>query len=219
MKRLFTVVLFVSFAASALAVYNPQTGRWLSRDPIGEGGARVLLRGSQGSASLAELGNLYAFVVNTPLNGVDKLGLKAELPTALPDRCQTPCEDAKRKGLDTGDNGGVICCAGTMYVCNWKPSTGNSTADAIAADCITEHENTHLDDVRCPKVWCYAWPTRPDWKKGKDPKTEECSAYYGHLDCLRSSFSRCQGDPVCEDHVQDELDRIARQLNRWGCSR
>jgi RHS repeat-associated protein len=41
--------------------YNPSTGRWLSRDPLGEDGGR----------------NLYGFVRNNPLNRVDFLGLWA----------------------------------------------------------------------------------------------------------------------------------------------
>jgi hypothetical protein len=41
--------------------YNPSTGRWLSRDPIGEGGGR----------------NLYAFLGNNSVNSIDFLG---ELP-------------------------------------------------------------------------------------------------------------------------------------------
>ncbi|MFZ2655639.1 MAG: DUF2235 domain-containing protein, partial [Victivallales bacterium] len=39
--------------------YNPETGRWLSRDPITEAGGK----------------NLYAFVGNEPTNYIDKLGL------------------------------------------------------------------------------------------------------------------------------------------------
>jgi len=39
--------------------YNPSTGRWLSRDPIGEKGGK----------------NLYGFVKNNPISCVDRLGL------------------------------------------------------------------------------------------------------------------------------------------------
>jgi len=44
--------------------YNPQLGRWMSRDPIGESGG----------------GNLYAFTLNSPANSWDVLGLAAEGP-------------------------------------------------------------------------------------------------------------------------------------------
>ena len=59
-------VLFVALALAGLfstqqasAVYNPQTGRWLSRDPIEEEGGL----------------SLYGFVANTPINAADHLGL------------------------------------------------------------------------------------------------------------------------------------------------
>ncbi|NCB80634.1 MAG: RHS repeat-associated core domain-containing protein [Bacilli bacterium] len=43
--------------------YNPQTGRWLSRDPIGENGGL----------------NVYGYVGNDPLGYVDPLGLDREV--------------------------------------------------------------------------------------------------------------------------------------------
>lgn len=47
-----------------LRVYNPKTGRWLSRDPIGEEGGL----------------NLYGFVGNDGVNEVDVLGLEGGYP-------------------------------------------------------------------------------------------------------------------------------------------
>jgi hypothetical protein len=61
------VACLLSFMAhDALAFYNPSTGRWLSRDPIGEKGGR----------------NRYGFVQNAPLSFVDAVGkLPIEGPT------------------------------------------------------------------------------------------------------------------------------------------
>jgi hypothetical protein len=53
-------MLWMFSAAPCRAFYNPQTGRWLSRDPSGESGGR----------------HLYSFVANSPLNFVDFLGLQ-----------------------------------------------------------------------------------------------------------------------------------------------
>ncbi len=52
--------VFLFAAHEALAFYNPSTGRWLSRDPIGE----------RGDA------NLYNFVGNNSVDSLDALGLQ-----------------------------------------------------------------------------------------------------------------------------------------------
>jgi len=51
--------LLVVTEAHAMRWYSPNTGRWLSRDPIGERGGM----------------NLYAFVGNNPVGRIDYLGL------------------------------------------------------------------------------------------------------------------------------------------------
>jgi len=62
-RILFTLLaIFVVSQAQAMRWYSPNTGRWFSRDPIGEQGGM----------------NLYVFTRNTPLNRIDVLGL-AEL--------------------------------------------------------------------------------------------------------------------------------------------
>jgi hypothetical protein len=75
-----TVLLGLLAARDGLAFYNPETGRWLSRDPIGEqsfraqfSAERPLLerRGVRGES----LKPGYEFVANRPLTTVDYLGL------------------------------------------------------------------------------------------------------------------------------------------------
>ena len=61
MIRLLLLALFMAgLAPVAQAFYNPSSGRWLSRDPIGERGGV----------------NLYGFVRNNPVSLVDLLGLR-----------------------------------------------------------------------------------------------------------------------------------------------
>ena len=63
-KTLFAIAVII-FTAQAHAVmylarpYDPNMGRWMSRDPIGEAGGV----------------NLYGFVGNRPINHIDRLGL------------------------------------------------------------------------------------------------------------------------------------------------
>ena len=56
--------------------YNPTSGRWLSRDPINEGGHRLLHRGTHHYSAVEEEPNLWRFVGNQPVQEVDALGLK-----------------------------------------------------------------------------------------------------------------------------------------------
>ncbi len=81
--------------------YNPTLGRWINRDPLGEGGSTVDFIMSKGVAvpfrSLAPIGpenmaqklNLYAYVANDPLNRVDVLGLEDCWPGGNPGRTPT----------------------------------------------------------------------------------------------------------------------------------
>lgn len=76
LPMLLSLLLLATGVQEVSAFYNPQTGRWLNRDPIGE---------------RSEL-NLYGFVLNSPMNAVDKLGLLTgtiTIHTSQPDRDAT----------------------------------------------------------------------------------------------------------------------------------
>jgi RHS repeat-associated protein len=68
-----TVLLGLWAAPDGLAFYNPETGRWLSRDPMGEPGFE-LVRGKTPSV-LAGGPNRYLFVQNNSISQWDYLGL------------------------------------------------------------------------------------------------------------------------------------------------
>ncbi|MFN4873922.1 MAG: RHS repeat-associated core domain-containing protein [Akkermansiaceae bacterium] len=64
LRLLYSFLLICALSTAAHAYYDPAQGRWLSRDPIGEQGGD----------------NLYGFVDNNGLNGVDHLGLFMKEP-------------------------------------------------------------------------------------------------------------------------------------------
>lgn len=66
---LLTLVQLVFLATSARGHYDPNVGRWLSRDPIAENGGL----------------NLYCFVQNKPISAVDLLGKKLIVHAPIPD--------------------------------------------------------------------------------------------------------------------------------------
>jgi RHS repeat-associated protein len=60
--------------------YNPSTGRWLNRDPIGEGAFLNIFLGDRETFEQElpiqeELNNSYTFVINDGINSIDWLGL------------------------------------------------------------------------------------------------------------------------------------------------
>lgn len=67
--------------------YDPQTGRWPSRDPLGEGGGL----------------NLFAFLTNSTVNEWDLLGLTACFDQDAFDDCADDCADDLQDCLDAAD--------------------------------------------------------------------------------------------------------------------
>jgi RHS repeat-associated protein len=64
--------------------YSPELGRWLSRDPIGERGWE----------------NLYIFIRNNPINGIDKYGLWPWSSTERLSKSDIPKEILKKLDKD-----------------------------------------------------------------------------------------------------------------------
>ena len=142
-------------ALSSAAFYNPNTGRWVSRDPIEE----------------KDGPNLYTCARNGPLNFIDNLGRN----------CLDPCGFAKAMGWDIGPDGsrasaGVVCCGGKKYTCIYKQPIAVGKAKEIILGCMFDHEQSHFPQIEdCPK--CVLWPTRTRFHPIVDPNQAECQVY------------------------------------------
>jgi hypothetical protein len=202
----------VAFLAvdSALAYYNPKTGRFVSRDPVAERGFQLVARVSAPASSKClkrdpEEPQPYLYAKNSPANRYDILGLKS------------PCAEAKEKGLDEGDWGGVVCKNGQKHYCVWTPKGTHPGVDY----CIGQHERDHDDDVDCPASNDGS-VTRPrKWVAGKEPRQEECHAYKAELDCLlKNKPYHCnklcgQERDDCRKKFDDRIDNVKKLIEQY----
>jgi RHS repeat-associated protein len=193
---------------TAHCYFNASTGRWLSRDPLDERGAKLLRfdRDSQGVQQVTT----YCFVNNNPISYADYLGLAAC-------RYANPCGQAAREFLNGTDAGGVICCGGKKYACDWASTRGvqNTKAKELIHRCTLLHERTHFKIVDCP---CDSGVSRPGPENQRVADASECQAYGRETICLKQSMADCHGDRACEIEVQHEADFVAGQRDVY-CAR
>ena len=131
---LLALVHLVFLANSAQAHYDPNVGRWLSRDPIMEEGGV----------------NLYGFVGNNPLNGVDRLGLSSDIEFAQTDWSY----DSKLEAFSHKDDG--ECYVGRIrkgvtfdsaITVNYRSGTevDGLLFDPNAYQAVMSHEGVHVE--------------------------------------------------------------------------
>jgi uncharacterized protein RhaS with RHS repeats len=135
---------------TASAYYDPRTGRFISRDPIGEPGAAMLARGAVGAnhpgtsfiqrdGSEPGGSNRYAYVFNAPINDVDPLGELSLLD-------------------DTGDGPSGSNSSGAKCPCDKDPANQK----CAQAEGLTATEWCQYKDIYCNWdkdfwPWDYLW--------------------------------------------------------------
>jgi len=141
-------------------VYNPSTGRWPNRDSIGELGFEAIRRPMLNEYT--DVPNLYAFVLNEPLNKVDNFGLAPGGPYHPPSGVSLSC--------DQSDSCGRIRAKMTILMrmiashTGWDrnippPRGGRRHSDEIDdlwrayAKCQEIHYAKNCQDPRPPKCW------------------------------------------------------------------
>jgi RHS repeat-associated protein len=116
-------------AISGLRYYNPNTGRWLSRDPLNEIGSR-LLRKEYGRFNYREDSNLYLFIGNNPILKLDINGLIA-MGNVWADgyACAGQCPGVVGPSL-------FICTAAGYVACRKKDPTLAASIAAVKAEML-----------------------------------------------------------------------------------
>jgi hypothetical protein len=138
-------LLSVTLVQNAQAFYNPSTGRWLSRDPIGETGGL----------------NVYGFVRNTSVNAFDILGLQGTIPGG-PYPLPTPKPPYDRNQLPTTkieDMTWRVCCQPYAWD-NWiihcdlrygpcDKDSSNEYPVTLDTGCCNKSIKSHIDMSKC----------------------------------------------------------------------
>ena len=238
------LVLWLLAPQTAWSFYNPQTGRWLSRDPIEEPGANLLRQRSTAaiespgkhpwppsrltraaypkdlSRRVGLTNEGYRFIANATPNMVDNLGLDVLVPAG---NCGNPCEtyalSQLQDWLGWSLGGGVVCCGGRKYACAWlfldQFPVLNARAIEIIRSCRVAHETTHFDQTS--SCCDNGFMYRPDFLYGVPPKTAECVAHRAEVDCLANAVLECGEDTECTAVVVSEWSRQMDEMEDGYC--
>jgi len=223
-----TMLLGLLLGQDALAFYNSSTGRWLSRDPIGENGFKALTAAHRRTDAswldtkrTRQSAGTMRFCGNIPTDRADALGLDDKTAAELAGYCQDPCkeywdrEKEDNEGFDIG--GAAICCGGKLYFCSYgHEKLKNRRARELVENCIKEHERTHdRNHHLVPCAECNWDATKPGFREGVKKNQAECEAHTKELDCLNFAFELCQGSPECEEDVLRIITAIEAAKNAF----
>jgi RHS repeat-associated protein len=203
--------------------YHLATGRWLSRDPIDEDGSKGLTLELPVKANICD--NVYCWISNEPLMHYDLYGLLGnplcggygciDPPHSCPCPYANPCAEAKRRGEDHGDMGGVVCCGGVAIACIWTlpaplpiSRPGWVRANEIIAKCLLAHERRHAQDG-CNSCTFH----RQQYLKRNLPQAE-CDAYYASFLCFAAAIRECGNDADCRLAVKNTMKTIGEAVKR-----
>lgn len=195
----------LAFVETASAYYDPRTGRFISRDPIGEPGA-MLARGEvQGRAAGRafiprdgeELGgsNRYAYVFNAPTDDVDPLGelslfqdsQPATQPGPPPPSVNNPCQTEQK------------CCTGIVYA-----EAGGAKGCQKALVCVMQ---TRIK-----------LSTAPGWKNFSDNGGYCAIAESGEVAGVGNKrYTNSCNDWLCTEPAEQKANDNAADACKAGC--
>ena len=127
-----------------------------------------------------------------------------------PDICklnthQQICDSIKGTSDYNGEYGGIGCCNGEAFVCQWRSRGSRKGMD----QCVKVHEEYHLDQADCPDGYVgrsnqFIHPQERD--------ADECLAYSIGLTCLMS-YQKLECGALNADCNADYMKVICEDCN------
>lgn len=207
--------------------YDPELGRFISRDPLGYVDGMSLyrgyfgLRGKDPTGTQQELGEV--------LGGISVIA--GGTPTAKDEkRSPTECCTAwrtrweKRYGKQLKPLGGIVCCDGRIITCAWRIDRigPDSPGRDIVISCIHEHERDHFDSIEdCGETDGWGRDIyRCGWNEEVEDSirkqwNDECDAYLVEYLCLKRNRHKCRGNADCLKIVDAQIENAKRGIRKY----
>jgi len=217
-----------------LRYYTPETGRWMSRDPIEQISRWQMVYKHQldSDAVRASLGNpnvawyfFYLFAGNEPSIAIDYVGLAGtekccDLPdnpvVGSPGDCDKVCAAFIAKpGADTSGGGGVVCHGKLKCACKFSWGGIGPGECPDLDEIVQKHEKGHFDSITCDAKTCL---DRPPANKGVDVTAEECRLRKQEI----ADYKRLPGvippkNPKCEE-VKAKIIKVQEEWVAANCA-
>lgn len=210
---------------TGMAFYNPQTGRWLNRDPIEEKG---FSKARESNRQLYRLArdlrrdvNLMVAVGNCLVNNFDSLGLYTpegalKYGVCCLEEYLKSCKEICRKAMSdpsVGPHmspGGVACYHGKACGClGPHHPTGYDPHQCPEIDSILQaHEDHHVSVTECKRCGLYA-AGPDDLAPGVDFEEEECEQRKASLKALEAIKENL--DSPCRSMAERLIEALRRQ--------
>jgi len=182
----FMVMALTSLLPTARAFYAPSEQRWLNRDPKWEEGSAELRRVSRrGNTTVIDrsrrLGtkrnfeDLYVFVLNSPPNRKDSLGLDSPGCDFIPDSWESACmlECCARHDECFDDND----CSWLSWFCPWT-DCGHCNLEVVG--CMFQCLGGYGDNPDRPNYYCGQCHEYFDLPNPADINNPQINPHFGH---------------------------------------
>ena len=121
--------------------------------------------------------------------------------------CAQICAVGRNLPIYKGDNGGIVCCAGTKCACAWREDFPELNK------CAQVHEDYHhsTDATYCDPNKCLYAPL----ESARTREYNKCYAYWRTYQCMREEEDKAT-DPEKRQRIRDEIENnVQKRIDEY----